>query len=327
MLRLNPLPLALLATLAPAAVFAFDPMPLSNTAALAQFAALPDLGRASVLDAGATTLRLNLDLANEYAVDGNGLTTLELDGESQAWTLGARRGFGGRFEVGVEATLLHRSGGFLDGTIENWHEWFGLPDGGRPDAPRDRLRYRLIDNGVVRMDVDDDWTGVSDLRLSGGWQATEGAALRAMLALPTGDADALAGGHWGAASWLDLALPAPFGDRVEGSLSGGVAWQETTGPLADLQRDLTPFAGLALGWHFWRGATLLGQLYWHDALYDDPEGVELDAFRPGLQGSLGLRWETPSGWRWDLGFQEDLITDASSDFAIHAGLSWMHAGR
>ena len=54
-----------------------------------------------------------------------------LDGESLNTELTIDYGIGNDAELSLVIPYLKHSGGNLDGFIENWHSFFGLPNGGR----------------------------------------------------------------------------------------------------------------------------------------------------------------------------------------------------
>src|SRR3546814_1931710 len=108
---------------------------------------------------------VGLDWTYEFVVAQRGGEDLLLDGES------LRLGPSGRIRhgqwlFGAELPLLFTGGGSLDGLIENWHDWFGLPNGGREQRPRGKYAYRYNDNGIGVLDDEHGHSGIGDMRLS-----------------------------------------------------------------------------------------------------------------------------------------------------------------
>jgi hypothetical protein len=291
---------------------------LRNEATLARAFDLPALGAPQILPAGAHSASVSWDLANEYLGHDTPGESLVVDGESQLLRLRWRQGLGSGLEWGLELPWVFRSGGVLDGPIESWHRFWGLPNGGREQAPQNRYRLEYRSDGQTLLDLQQGGNGIGDLHVSAGWQLAPRWALRANLQLPTGDADTLEGGAWGAAGWLEAALPFPTGSRWSGYVSAGGSGHEPQGPLASMQQHLVGLLGGGLGLRFTDRWQLLGQLYAHTALY---EGSSLAPFGEALQAGLGLRYTLHSGARIDLGFQEDPITQSSPDFALHLSLA------
>lgn len=289
-----------------------------NQAALARGFALPVLGDAQILPPGAAQGRVQLDLTNEYYQTSTAREQLTLDGETARLTLGYRRGWGPGLEAALRVPLLSQGGGFLDGFIEDWHATFGLPNAGRERAPQDRYRYRYQRDGVTLLERSRSESGLGDVELALGWQLRPGQALRTMLKLPTGDADALRGGALGGALWLDGALPFAAESRLSGTYSLGVAGQERAGALQGLQQTVTGLGGLGLAVRLWPRLHALAQVYAHTPLY---RGSETDLSRLGLQLVFGGRLRLGQTLDLDLAIQEDVVVNSSPDFSLHLGLA------
>lgn len=299
-------------------VWAGDFTPGGNSGALARGFALPSLGDLRVLPRGLAETRLTADVANEYVREGyaaNGSCPGEcitLDGETSRLRLAHRRGLGGGWEIGVELPLLDRGGGFLDGWIQDWHGWFGLPNGGRELAADDQYRFRYERGSVALLDETEAGSGIGDATLTVGKAVGEDTALRLMAKLPTGDEDELAGGNAGGALWLEHALP--FGYVAFGaSLSGRGA------VLPEMQNREVFFGGLGLLVPVTDSMRLTAQLQLHSLLYD---GSELSPFsRPGAPLTLGLQFRAGERHTIELGFQEDPSVNASPDFSAYLSLT------
>jgi len=307
---------AVAAAAAPAAAdeFVFG----GNSGALARSFALPTLGAWRVAAQGQAHSRVSFDVVNEYVSEGNcAVECITLDGETQRLVTDYRVGLGGGWDLSLRVPLLDRDGGFLDGWIEQWHGWFGLPNGGREAAARDQFRYRYERAGAVLLDETAGDTGLGDVSLGLGLALGDGAALRALVKLPTGDGPALSGGNTGGAAWLDLALPVPAG--WDGYFSAGYSRNERGDVLTALQNQEVLFGGIGLLAPITREVRLLMQLNANGRLY---EGGELSPLaRHGLPLTLGLQFRTSRQGRFDIGFQEDPSVNGSPDFAFYVSLA------
>lgn len=284
-----------------------------NEAALARHAALPLLGAPQL--PRAAEWQAVLDLTSEYHAKQQGGEQIILDGETARLALARAAPLGAGWAWRLEVPVMALGGGFMDGFIESWHDTFGLPNGGREFAPRDRYLYSYQRNGQSVMNVSRAGVELGDVRV--GLARTQGeGAWRAELKLPTGDADALAGGSLGLALWREAALD--LSARWSGHYALGASVFERAGPLRDLQHSAAAFGSLGLGWQWLERLSLHGQLYAHSPLHRDTSLHALED--PGLQLALGGRWHFASGLSVDLGFQEDLIVDSSPDFSLHLRL-------
>lgn len=96
-------------------------------------------------------------------------------------------------ELAVAVPLVLPGSGFLDRTIQDYHDVFGLPNGGREMVANGRFASRLVVNGR-RVYEGRQRFGVGDLAFVQGWRLVGGAgrpfalALRTGVELPTGDA-------------------------------------------------------------------------------------------------------------------------------------------
>lgn len=122
---------------------------------------------------------------------------LAFDGETSRVALAWRYGVSDRLELGSEVSYLWHHSGNLDSLIEDWHDFFGLPDGPRETREQDQLEYSYLDNQGSRINLQRNTRGLGDVRLTAGWQLPGGPdhsrALRFSVKLPTGDAGRLLG--------------------------------------------------------------------------------------------------------------------------------------
>ncbi len=303
--------------------------PGGNTSALARGFALPTLGQ-PVLPGGRHQTGALLDFTSEFVTEGFSSSDncpvssecITLDGETERLLLSHRRGLGAGWDFSLEIPLLSQGGGFLDSWIEEWHGWFGLPNGGRETAPRDRYRYRYVRNGAVLLDVDDSetYSGFGDITLGLGRRIGDSLALRGMVKLPTGDEEKLGGGNAGAALWLDAALPLPAG--FEGFLAAGLSFNDRGAVLPDMQNREVVFGGVGLTtpFPFTDRVRILAQVYGNSRLYDG--GGVSPLSRAGVPLTLGLQLRTGPASRFEFGFLEDLGVNASPDFTAYLALTF-----
>jgi hypothetical protein len=273
-------------------------------------------------------MRLTVDVANNYTTEQKGREAILLDGESSRFTLHGRYGVWSRLEVGVEVPYVIIGGGFLDSFIEGYHHTFGFPNGGRDQAPQNRLVYRYEKDGQMRLNMVQSGAGLGDVRLTGGWQFFKGEAempgeitLRASLKLPTGDSDTLRGsGSTDLALWLvgkkDFQMP-----LGRGSVFGGMgAMAMTDGKvLKDQQRPLVGFGTLGIGWSPLNWLALKVQVDSHTSFYRDSDFKQVDG--ASVQLTMGGTLAFSPRTALDIGVTEDLTVTTSPDVVFHLSLS------
>jgi hypothetical protein len=288
---------------------------------------LPPLGDASLLPARKSDVRLIVDLANNYAKDSNPREDILLDGESTRISLDARYGITRGFELGLTVPYIILGGGFLDGFIEGYHSFFGFPQGGRDQAPRNRLLYTYQRDGQQRLQIDSSSAGLGDISLTGGWQLYRGenkpqraVALRASLKLPTGDSDQLHGsGSTDFSLWVTASNDWKLGVGHFTLFGAAGIMAMTDGKvLQDQQRNLVGFGGLGAGWSPLRWVAFKIQTNAHTSFYGDSElrEVNADSAQLTVGGTLAFSDRTTL----DIGVSEDLIVQTAPDVVFHFAL-------
>jgi len=312
-----------------AADMEITPFSTVNQSPLSQIFGLPVESSASLTPAGRITVSLYQDIASEYTASRSSNDQIVLDGESYRWTLMARYGLSERSEIGIAIPYLLYGGGFLDGFIGEWHKTFGLPQGGRDTAPKNRLNYSYSKNGVQKLRMDNSGSGVGDIIIFGGMKLYEvldstlhdTLALRSSIKLPSGDSHYLRGSG---STDFSLSLCGSMNNFTEwGSLGvygslGGMAM--TRGDvLADQQNNLAGFGTLGLGWGPTEWISFKVQLNAHTPFF---HGSSLDELsQTALLLVTGGALKLPDDYLLDIGVSEDIAVATAPDVAFHLGLT------
>ena len=269
--------------------------------------ALPGEGRAS----------LDVNWSNAANLESSAERDFTLDAGTVDVRLRVERGFGERWGAMIELPWRSLSGGTLDGFIENWHDFFGLPDGPRKRMPRDRLLIDYQESGETLLHVDDSASGIADIPLGAGYQVmkSDDRALAAWLTIdvPVGDSDDLLGsGALDAA--LSLAGEVQLAERWQLFGQVDAVWLGDGDILPQYQQSFV-VAGLAgVSWNAWRALDLTVQFYANSKVFDVPvTALSGDA----VVLSYGGTWRTSGGWRFDFGMNEDIDVDASPDATFY----------
>ena len=321
--------LLLLPTILHAADMEITPFRVTNQSPLVMIQPLPAESSADIAPKGKFSAALTFDLANSYTESTAGKETILLDGESSRWTFSTRYGLTDRIEVGMEIPWVSYSGGFLDSFIIDWHDIFGMPQGGRDTAPKNKLAYSYTKSGSQRLMMDSSDSGLGDIVLTGGMKLYEEKslavhdllALRATLKLPTGDSDALRGnGAFGGTvslcgasnhftEWGALGLFGSVGGMI--SAKGDV--------LKDQQKPVAAFGTLGLGLGPAPWISFKVQIDANTPLYKDSSLAELS--EPAVMLVMGGALQLPGGYQLDIGVAEDISVATAPDVAFHLGLS------
>ena len=271
---------------------------------------LPEGSSELALEASSQMLRPDLERS------GDGRTFARLDGEDWQltgdWALKA-----GSSRINLRIRVANRSGGIADQAMVSWHSLFGLPQGGRLDAPKNRLAYHLERDGRVIADLSHPGTALMDLDVA--WirpfgTAEAGGRVGVALQLPTGRQSDFSGsgstdGLVGAALWRHYG---PW--RFFGQAEQVVLGLPKDSPLR-LVMDKTSFSRTwaALGYQG-EGTGLLSGI-----------GIEVSLAYAGSPYRVGLSRVDRPGWqqhwtfrhtrlpRWRFGFSEEAGTFVAPD--------------
>jgi len=294
------------------------PLRIRNLAPASQVFGIPRALGAEVVDAG-YELTFNTEIANNFTGEFRRGAVGFFDGETMLLSVGYRRPLADRWEWGVELPYVIHDGGFLDGVVEGFHDFFGFDDNGRDLARRHQIDYYIRHDGEVFADFQRSRRDWGDARVALGYQLQEGddrsLAVRAMVKLPTGDAGQLTGpGGTDLSVWIEQAWSGLFG-RERASLSTG-AGLVLLGEGEIVEKQQETFVGwghLGLAWRLSDTVHLLGQIDYHSALIDT--GLDPVAAR-AFQGTIGARWRVSDRFWSDFGLTEDLSSNSTSDIGF-----------
>jgi len=316
--------LALLAGAAAAAAQDWsEPLYVKNLSPVTGLLGFPSQRSALTEPAGRLGAALHASVANTFVNDGSGDEYVHLDGETLRFDLELRYGLAEDWDLQVDLPWLEQSGGHLDRVIDDWHDLWGMPDGGRSDVPRDQLNYRYAspDHGFYLGNSD---SGIGDVSAALSWAFYRDRGSAASLVLGykfgTGDEDGFLGS--GADDFF-------AGLRFSGAdLSGRpLYWHGQAGYLRAGESDLLEgiqernlwYAGLALDWAFAARWSLLLQLDGNAA----PTDSDITALGDNAATfSFGARWRFAPGWSADLSLVEDILVETAADVVFQASLRY-----
>jgi len=281
------------------------PFYTQNQSPLSHIFGLPPMGEAKVLAPGRKELRFSLDHASNYVKNDAANESILLDGETTRLGLALRYG-----------------------VRPDYHNAFGFPQGGRDQAPRDRLLYEYRKNNTDLLKVDRSGSGLGDIRLQAAWQLYKGgdrdafaAALRGSVKLPTGDSDQLFGsGSYDGALWLTAAADFPL---AYGSLSlfgaAGMMGMTEGKVIKKQQNNWAGFGSVGIGWSPLSWLALKIQTDAHTPFFRDSDLRELrdNAAQLVVGGTVALT----KNMTLDIGVSEDILVSTAPDVVFHLSLN------
>lgn len=304
------------------AVQGAEPLYVKNLSPVAGLLGLPSQRSADIGSAGQFGLALHGSIASHYVSEGRKDEFLNLDGETARIALEARYALGDNWDLQLEVPWLRHSGGNLDSLIDNWHDLWGMSDGGRSDVEQDILDYHYI--GADNFTLVDDSAGLGDTSIALGYrffaEKSASAAIVAGYKFATGEEKEFLG-----SGADDAYLALRFSGDHRGDLP--LRWHGQLGYLYAGESELIEtiqerhlwFAGLALDWRISQAWSLLGQVDAHAAPADSAiKGMGEAA----VMLSVGARWRASEHWALDLSLVEDIQVETAPDVVFQAGVRW-----
>lgn len=305
------------------------PFRTANRSPLLYFYGIPSETSSDLLEAGKYEFSITQDIASINVKDHTAREQMFLDGELYRWSLIGRYGLGQNLELGFELPYVVQEGGFLDGFIVGWHDFFGLPQGGRNIFPRNRMKYQYTRDGVSRLDARPATNGISDMSLLAGYQLYahrddqnhDTLALRAQLKLPTGDSSDMLGSG---STDLSLFITGSRNSRSEWGVLGSFAslggMYGSDGNILKQQRqNLAGFGSIGTGWAPAEWIAFKLQCHFTTPLYKDSNLRELGTWTALL--TMGGTLKFPDNYLLDIGVGEDILVNSAPDVTFNLALS------
>ena len=300
-------------------------VPLRNQNPFLQVFGLPPFQSATLVADDSLKYDLSFDLVSHADADDNALEDFAVDGESYFLTLSLRRGLTKNLELGIDVPLVAHAGGFLDQTIEGWHDFLGLSNSKRR-GPSNQLGFRYSRAGNSLYELNSATFGLGDIQLTAAMplrQANDSGdlsiALRSSVKLPTGAEDEL---HGSGATDFSLGLYASdrhilWRHTLDVSGFAGVLLLGDGDILSEIQRSAVPYGGVAAAWWMTERFGITTQLYAQGAYFNsdlDELGGESVQFAVGFD----YRLQRP-GLSLLFAIVEDIVpsTTTTPDFAVH----------
>ena len=299
----------------------FEPFVTANLSPFVQVHNLPSARSADLSEKGEWRLRITAETGNNFTAGDTADETITLDGETSRNQLSVSYGITDRWELSVTIPHVAHDGGSLDSFIEDWHKFFGLPNGNRESAEQDLLNYQWRSPGNPQVTITDSRQGLGDIGLRVAYQVRDNESRSVSLVggatLPTGDAEDLLGsGSTTVFTGLYLSQRGLLGKRaltLHGS-AGAMFLGDSDLPGVN---DWLGYGSISLVWQRWERVALKTQVSMHSAVYDsDLKELGHFAAQLSLGGTIALTART----FLDIGVIEDIVTDTSPDVVFHFSL-------
>src|SRR5688572_26015669 len=270
-----------------------------------------------------TRFGVTAEVANHYRFSLQDNERLMLDDERVRTNFAFTHGFASGWSLGVEFPYYRVSGGVLDDVIDGWHSAFDMPDGGRNARPEGELLYAFGDPLEPSYVMTEPQTGIGDTqvkfaRLIG---RDQGFVVQAVVKLPTGDEQMLAGS--GSGDWsLTLLRTRPLlGRRRAAGYYWGVGVLRAGDPdVIEFDAETWVPTGIVGGsWQVLPEFGLKGQLDVHGAFYES-QLEELG--ETAIQATLSAWRRMGQRGQIEFAIVEDLNVSTAPDVVFQVAAAW-----
>ena len=271
-----------------------------------------------ISDAAGWRLDHSLYITNTLQDERKGDEELLIDAEYYRYEF-ALRNRRGDWLAQFTLPLVGIDGGGLDATIDNWHDFFGLPQGRRDRYPHNNLDISYSHKGISQFSQTESSNGLGDLSLAVGYQPFDSAGFFFGIELPTGSSDDFSSNdEVDYALWLQRGIEFDPQTRAYGML--GVSFPGDGGQLEGLLVDYIWAAQMGIEHRFGGTVIATAQLDLHTRSID---GSQLKAFGESMQILIGLGFDKLwDEYRLDLFFTEDIYVGTAPDITF--GLRLAH---
>ena len=215
-----------------------------------------------------------------------------------------------RFNINIP--FIRNSAGFLDQTIVGWHDFFGLPQGGRDQATNDRLQLTYQDADGMVINTMQGGSAIGDIQLAAGYQVSTASQLWLGVELAASNDPVISNQAADLALWYAYAAQShskltPYG-LVGLSFPGNDGLFKNRLKSQFLFGQIGALYALRPDWQF------LLQADFHSSMLKQ---TRLDALEHSLQAQFGLRLPRVSkDLQLDLFFSEDIYPGHAPDITF-----------
>ena len=277
---------------------------------------------ASLLPPAQSLWSTSLGITNAINIESGVNESIYLDYESYRLNLSWQYGLNRYWNIKLDAPLLYQSGEIFDSAINVWHQFFGMPQGKRPQVENNQYQVSYSGANQNQLDLSESRVSLADIQLAAGRTLLKnndtGISLWGSLKLPTGDKNKLSGsGAADVSAWL--ALNQRLADSWLINTNAGLVIPGQNDYQGMKLADTVWYGHIMLGWLFNDTLHFKLQLQGHTSYYPDSRTKILgDTYFLAFGGSINLN----RCHKLDIAVSEDIKVDASPDISLL--LNWRY---
>lgn len=258
----------------------------------------------------------SLVITNTLNIESNNNESIYLDYEAYRFNLAYQYGINDNWNLKLDIPLIHQSGGVFDSAISHWHEFWGLPQGNRPQVEHNQYDIQYDYQSQALVNLNEDSTTLGDVQIALARSIIKNnktsMSLWASLKLPTGDEDKLtSNGATDFSAWL--ALDQQLTDSWLINLNAGSVILGSDSYKSIPLSDFAFYGHVTLGWLVTDNIDLKLQLQGHTSYYDQSQlKILADTYFLTFGGSIKINQCN----QLDIAMSEDIRIDASPDASL-----------
>jgi len=301
----------------------FEPFGMRNQAVPALVFLPFEAATARTLPQGGFQTRLGAAYSSIFTVERDSSGRVNFDMEMFEGALRLDYGITDRLQVGVQVPYRYYYGGFLDGFVEDFHNAFDFPDGGRSESENNLCRLIWKHDDTVISNRLSAHRGVGDISLFAKFAVLlekrwiPALSFLAHGRIPTGNEQKMLGAGEPAFGF-GLAADKHFGNFFL-NVNGFYFFLDEPDIFGDLEVNNVFAGSLMVGYEITDSFAPMIQLNAATPLFDNTHIDALD--RDITQLIVGFQYNFSSSTRFQIGFAEDLITSSSPDFTLYLALN------
>lgn len=229
------------------------------------------------------------------------------------------------WRIQTTVPFIANDSGSLDGLIEEWHDIFGLPQGGRTSNFDDQINMHYTRDGKTVFEQNRADSALGDIAISFNYRLTHTnkntTELGIGVELPSGSIESNSGNEsTDIAVWLSKARKLTDKTTFYGLL--GISFIGEGGQLENRLKDRFWLAQFGSEYDFYPDITGILQFDFHTPVLSN---TDLDAFGNSLQIQIALQFKSWfDEYHIDLFFSEDIMVESAPDITF--GLRVSHIG-
>lgn len=293
--------------------YAFDgPLRVKNQFPLFMYVDAPYLEKAAIEN----SFSASFSYSSIYLVQESSRWSAKIDMEIAELNLIFRKSFKDFIELTAELPIVSFNSGIMDGFLNGYHNFFGLPDYGRSERPANKFLYEVRRRGNLVVRGESGRIELGDIKLSVKKPLIKHdpfISVRGEIEFPTGDAES-GYGNGSLDAGLSLLIDKQLSEKLKTYVNLGVV---SPGDFKGYERvDLREFihGGAALEATVGKDISIIGQVFVQGSPLPKSGIGQID--RTAVLISLGGRYRSGNS-RIEFSLTEDPNTAGAPDFTCN----------